>query len=660
MFVSVPDLSWIIAEKPEVLTVLRSPDVQALSGAPPELPPVQAYVVVAGSKGNERVFAALHVKSLKRNLVYRCDAAPGTAADSEALCRNAKQILARCHFALDAINLNLSAALRDVVIRDIPVVMDGKNAALADRKRQEELAEWRRLAAEAQQGEAEKAAESPAGKEHLQGQHVARQKLAAAEAAEAQLAQLRMSFEKIAQPEAAQKKPAPEKAPAVAPVAAPAAAPPAADLERARQDVVRLATEARKATQLEQKERAARERLAAEKEALEQQAAKLAAAARAAAAQAKADQTEMERLLARQAEAERQAKEAAARAEAAMRSQQLASAEREQLEKVVRETQRRAVEMTDAAHQAELRAKSERSEREALEGAKQAAEHQAEDLSRMVREIEANLAREREEKQRLAQEKAEAEKRLQELARITDQASSAERAERQRREAEKAEQERQERERLLAERTARLAEEKAALEQRAARLAEEAREAARQAELERQARERLEAEKKLAEQRLQTLDAGRPQLAPKRAAPPPVRRSAVPGAFFNVDWELTTVPGDPLREVIELQQSISMVQLSLEGFPGQYCAAFILGLKRGGGFTVNVVFHLTESQRLLVYVPSRPMPNQGAYRRGVQEACRFLQVVGMETEVLSLPDSVRSRAQLLAAVPIFSECAVAG
>lgn len=97
-----------------------------------------------------------------------------------------------------------------------------------------------------------------------------------------------------------------------------------------------------------------------------------------------------------------------------------------------------------------------------------------------------------------------------------------------------------------------------------------------------------------------------------------------------------------------------MVQLSMEGYPNQYCGAYVLGLRREEGFAVNVVFRLCDSSRLLVYVHGRPLANQGAYRRALQEARRFLQVVGMETEPCLLPAAPRSRAQLLARFPIFA------
>jgi hypothetical protein len=239
------------------------------------------------------------------------------------------------------------------------------------------------------------------------------------------------------------------------------------------------------------------------------------------------------------------------------------------------------------------------------------------------------------------------------------------------------------REQLLAEKAA--AEQRAAeltnAARRTAELAEVARQAAKRAEAERRERERLELEKAGFERRL--LERSEEPLPGKRGAvergrqptalpslggrfnsdssakegqvappPKPSSRPSNSGAFFQVDWDLADIAYESADDVLEVHQSISMTQLSLEGFPNQYCAAYIVALKKGKGRQVYVAFRLATSNRVLVYVPSSPPRNQDAYGRTMNEANKFLRVTGIETECLPLGKSSQGRTQALSQIPI--------
>jgi multidrug efflux pump subunit AcrA (membrane-fusion protein) len=272
---------------------------------------------------------------------------------------------------------------------------------------------------------------------------------------------------------------------------------------------------------------------------------------------------------------------------------------------------------------------------------------------------------------RLETEKAAAQQRAAEMA------EAVRRAERQ------AAAERAGREQLLAEKA--VAEQRAAeltsAARRTAELAEVARQAAERAEAERRERERLELEKARIEQCLLArseepltgkrgaVERGRqptalPSLGGRfnsessalegQVAPPPkpASRPSISGAFFQVDWDLADIAYESADDVLEVHQSISMTQLSLEGFPNQYCTAYIVALKKGKGRQVYVAFRLATSNRVLVYVPSSPPRNQDAYGRTMQEANKFLRVTGIETECLPLGKSSQSRTQALSQIPI--------
>jgi multidrug efflux pump subunit AcrA (membrane-fusion protein) len=271
----------------------------------------------------------------------------------------------------------------------------------------------------------------------------------------------------------------------------------------------------------------------------------------------------------------------------------------------------------------------------------------------------------------LATEKAAAEQRAAEMAEAARQAelqAAAERAGR---------------EQLLAEKA--VAEQRAAelidAARRAAELAEIARQAAERAEAERRERERLELEKARIERRLlERADEPRkgrrgavgrglqPDVLPslggrfntdssgtdRPVSPPlkPTSRPSVAGAFFQVDRDLADIAYESPDDVLEVHQSVSMTQLSLEGFPNQYCTAYIIALKKGKGRQVYVAFRLAASNRVLVYVPTSLPHNQDAYARAQQEANKFLRVTGIETERLPLGKSAKDRAGALSQIPV--------
>jgi hypothetical protein len=244
---------------------------------------------------------------------------------------------------------------------------------------------------------------------------------------------------------------------------------------------------------------------------------------------------------------------------------------------------------------------------------------------------------------------------------------------------------RAEREQLLIEKRAveqRVAELTSAA-RRAAEMAEIARQAVALAEAERSKRERLQVDKKRVERRLLEqaewprqgepvrAETGRrrealPSLgglfasAGKELAPPPTvaplakssSRPAVSGAFFQVDWDLAEIVYDTSADVLEVQQSVNMTQLSLEGFPNQYCTAYIVALKKRTGRQVHVAFRLATSDRVLVYSPPKPPHDQETYAKAMQEAERFLRVTGIETERLPLGKSPQSRSRALSQIPV--------
>ena len=365
--------------------------------------------------------------------------------------------------------------------------------------------------------------------------------------------------------------------------------------------------------------------------------------------------------------------------------------------------ERRASEFAAAVASAEERANRDRAERDRLAAAKLTAEGESGRLAASLRQLEERLEKERLVREQLAREKTEAERRLNELGEVLRQnrdrlasaqvhrqqlqserelrerlaaeksaleQQAAELAAAARRAVEEAQTERKARQRLAAERLEyeALQAEKARLEQQAVELERVARMAAGKAERERREREQLLAAKTEAERRLAALQrqAPPPAEAPQAAAglprltlggkdpvPGQPRRRPVAGATFQVDLDLEAIPCEPLRDVLEVQQSINLTQLSLEGFPNQYCSAWIVGLRSGSLTTVRVAFRLSDSRRSLVYLPVREPQGREGYARVLQEALKFLRVTGLEMERLPLGTKPEERRLALDAMPVF-------
>lgn len=759
--------AWLYVEAvaAEVEAVYRSQEtVELEAGKAPTLA-VEALVCGIRKEEESRVYLVLHNKSCKRSLIYSVLAESEGKNGFDAALKTALAACQALGFSMGSINLKCSTAMREVVIRNIPVLLAPAAARKAAAQRAEMLAELERLAMEPEMDEAteeaagglspaRRAAREKARQERQEEIKAAVKKLAAesdvdaCEAATRRAVRTRLAaivevtggmvvsapaHTELKTPDGSMRRP-----PSASPVALPPSkeAPPIEagpatgeklplsverqpaetqetqrlerELERllaekavVEQRVAELTATARQAAEEAERERAERERLEAEKAAAEKWAQELAAATREAELRANAERVQRERLNAEKAAAEQRAAELAEAARTAeVRTQawrdeqqrqldmqaQRVQAEREQLLAEKAAAERQAAAMAEAVRDAEQKVEIERGEREQLLAEKAAAEQRARTLAEAVRQVEfqvsANQAekeqlalaqadRERSEREQLVAEKLAAERRAAELTeavQLAERQFAVERAERERLNVEKMAAER---------RAAELAE----AARRAAELAEAARQAALRAEQERRERERLEAEKAQAESRLQLQPAVALQAEPKLSEPgrrrealpslgglfahsaktpePPVSpapkmvsRPAVSGAFFQVDPELAVIACESVDDVLEVQQSISMTQLSLEGFPNQYCMAYVVALKKGAARQVHVAFRLTTSDRILIYSPPKPPRDQQAYARAMQEALRFLRVTGIETERVPLGKSPQSRRRALDQIPV--------
>lgn len=120
---------------------------------------------------------------------------------------------------------------------------------------------------------------------------------------------------------------------------------------------------------------------------------------------------------------------------------------------------------------------------------------------------------------------------------------------------------------------------------------------------------------------------------PAKGKPLPheVRPAPRAGARFHPDWELHGLPCQA-DQVVLAWGSVSNVQLSLEGYPAQYCAAFLVVAKQGRQKRLYMLFDLKSSKHTLICVPDKPPGDEAALSRLIGEGRKYLLISGFELE----------------------------
>lgn len=112
--------------------------------------------------------------------------------------------------------------------------------------------------------------------------------------------------------------------------------------------------------------------------------------------------------------------------------------------------------------------------------------------------------------------------------------------------------------------------------------------------------------------------------------PHELRPAPKKGAIFHPDWDLEGLPCGSAEQVLQAWESSFNVQLSLEGYPAQYCTAFLVVLKVGKQKRVFILFRLKKDKHTLICVPASPPTDEAALKKMVQEGLKYLQMSGFE------------------------------
>ncbi|OGR36158.1 MAG: hypothetical protein A2091_02200 [Desulfuromonadales bacterium GWD2_61_12] len=614
MLIADEKLNCIEAEDSEILEVLRSDRSRVLDLPGVGDEPIEIYVVVTSRAGRSEVFSAAYVASRRSIRVFRLPAPEVPAAGY----RNAlKQVISYWEgydFKFEPVKINYAKAMREVVIRSIPVIM----SPLALRKLQEEsnrpqsrLTRKDHAASSGEMAGTAKAVKEsapvvPTAAAICEAEEVANQEDAAARKL-SELAARKQAAAEVArkQAEEAARKEAEEAA------------------RQQAEDVARRQAEEAAAAALKQAEAAAREK-AAEEEA-RKKAAEEAAQKQAAEEEARKKAAEEEaRKKAAEEEARKKAAEEAAQKQAAEEEARKQAAEAAARKKAAEEAARKKA----AEETAQKQAAEEEARKQAAEAA--ARKKAAEDEARKQAAEAAARKKAAEEEARKQAAAAAARKQAAEAAAATRVVSPP---------GEKLE----ERPRAKAHEAA---------WQQAEDARKKAEEAARSLTPQERAALIIERESKEARVRAMVDEAAALLLGgggeTKGHAP------GIPGESFTLVPGLETLTYAQPMEVAELYISLSMVVLSPENYPQQHCSAYICTFHRQGKVELYVVLRLRDSRRSLFYTPRRQPANMQEYRQQVAAAVRFLEVTGFLVEPTPLGSTPEERKKSLAVMPFLT------
>ena len=126
--------------------------------------------------------------------------------------------------------------------------------------------------------------------------------------------------------------------------------------------------------------------------------------------------------------------------------------------------------------------------------------------------------------------------------------------------------------------------------------------------------------------------------APKPTKPLPheLRPAPKKGAFFRPDWDLRGLPCNSTDKVFKAWETAFNVQMTIEGYPSQYCMAFMVVLKQGKQKSLYLLYRLKQNKHTLVCVPAKTPKDEASLQKAIKEGLDFLRKSGFEMDEMSV------------------------
>lgn len=122
---------------------------------------------------------------------------------------------------------------------------------------------------------------------------------------------------------------------------------------------------------------------------------------------------------------------------------------------------------------------------------------------------------------------------------------------------------------------------------------------------------------------------------PAKPLPHELRPAPKKGALFRPDWDLEGLPCQSPKQVFKAWETAFNVQTALEGYPSQYCMAFLVVLRVEKQKKLYMLYRLKQSKHTLVCVPATTPKDDLSLEKAIKEGLNFLKMSGFAMEAMS-------------------------
>ncbi len=122
--------------------------------------------------------------------------------------------------------------------------------------------------------------------------------------------------------------------------------------------------------------------------------------------------------------------------------------------------------------------------------------------------------------------------------------------------------------------------------------------------------------------------------------------------MFHVSSRLKGIEVNEGDDLVELHQSINVLNVAAEGYPMQKSSSYVCAIRKGGAVRVYIALYLTESKAVQVYVTAggKKIP---PWEEALREAILFTETIGFMMDRVEFGSSPEEYEPLLAGIPVF-------
>ena len=122
---------------------------------------------------------------------------------------------------------------------------------------------------------------------------------------------------------------------------------------------------------------------------------------------------------------------------------------------------------------------------------------------------------------------------------------------------------------------------------------------------------------------------------PVKLMPHDLRPAPKKDALFRPDWDLEGLPCQSSKQIFMAWETVFNVQTSLEGYPSQYCMAFLIVLRLKKQKKLYMLYRLKMNKHTLVCVPAKTPKDEASLEKSIKEGLNFLKMSGFEMDEMT-------------------------